>query len=83
MGLAGAYTEACAPVGNCSSAARFSVCSPGSPCLYGPSGGRKLLAETLFEKNAGAVLTDSVELVKGRSKSQLMPNFIGSYAVGS
>jgi hypothetical protein len=40
------------------------------------------LAETLFEKNAGAVLTDSVKLVKGGVKSQLMLNLIGSYAVG-
>jgi hypothetical protein len=73
----------CAASGDCSCGAGFSVCSPGSPCLCGPSGGRKLLAETLFEKNAGAVLTDSVELVQGGAKSQLMLNLIGSYAVGS
>jgi hypothetical protein len=34
------------------------------------------------KKNAGAVLTDFVKLVKGGVKSQLMLNLIGSYAVG-
>jgi hypothetical protein len=82
-GWQGAGTEACTPSSDCTRGARFCVCSPGSPCLCGPSGGRKLLAETLFEKNAGAVLTDSVELVQGGAKSQLMLNLIGSYAVGS